>query len=186
MNKKILSGVVAVVVVIVVALVFRSGLPDTGKDSLKENVSAGNESERGKFVNLSPEALKASNIHTAEAVEREASALIAVTGTVEANQQKVQQVTPLVSGRVERVHVALGDRVQQGTVLAVISSPEVAEMHGKLHQAETRLNLALKNLERVQRAENRPLRSLMIFFSGQCRRIQEPDRERFSPRPATL
>jgi cobalt-zinc-cadmium efflux system membrane fusion protein len=106
-------------------------------------------------VELSPEALKAANIQTAEAEKRDATSLIAVTGTVEANQEKIQQITPLVSGRVERVNVVLGDRVAQGAVLAVISSPEVAEMHGNLHQAETRLRLADQTLERVLRTENR-------------------------------
>jgi cobalt-zinc-cadmium efflux system membrane fusion protein len=64
-------------------------------------------------------------------------------------------VTPLVSGRVDRVNVVLGDRVRAGAVLAIVSSPEVAEMHGKLHEAETRLALAEQNYARVQRAENR-------------------------------
>jgi RND family efflux transporter MFP subunit len=60
-----------------------------------------------------------------------------------------------VSGRVETVNVALGDRVRAGSVLASVSSPQVAEMHGKLHEAETRLMLAEQMYERVQRPENR-------------------------------
>jgi cobalt-zinc-cadmium efflux system membrane fusion protein len=99
--------------------------------------------------------LSAAGIETVSVVEHPAVALLRVTGTVEADQQQTQQVTPLVSGRVERVHVVLGDSVRAGTALAVISSPEVAEMHGKLHEAETRLMLAEQNLERVQKAENR-------------------------------
>jgi RND family efflux transporter MFP subunit len=64
-------------------------------------------------------------------------------------------VTPLVSGRVERVAVELGDAVRAGSVLAVIVSPEIAQMHGKLHEAETRVALAERNHARVMRAENR-------------------------------
>jgi cobalt-zinc-cadmium efflux system membrane fusion protein len=78
-----------------------------------------------------------------------------VTGSVETNQQQTQQATPLVSGRVERVNAALGDLVRKGAALAVIASPQIAEMHGKLHEAETALAIAERNYERVQKTENR-------------------------------
>ena len=106
-------------------------------------------------VELSEAALKAAKIETAEVTEQDAGETLRVTGAVETNQQQTQQVTPLVSGRVERVNVALGDRVRSGAPLAVVSSPEVAEMHGKLHESETRLMLAEKNLARVRQPENR-------------------------------
>ena len=51
----------------------------------------------------------------------------------------------------EQVNAALGDRVKRGRVLAVITSPEVAEMHGKLLEGQARLNLARKNLQRTER-----------------------------------
>ncbi len=83
------------------------------------------------------------------------AATFTVAGTVEPNQQQLQQVTPLVSGRVQNVYVALGDYVKAGTLLLRIDSPQVAEQHGKLHEAETRLRLAKINLDRVQQAANR-------------------------------
>lgn len=113
------------------------------------------EDESGKEVRLSPEALSAAGIEIQGVTQRPAVSLLRVTGTVEPNQQQTQQVTPLVSGRVERVNVALGDRVRAGSVLAVIASPEVAELHGKLREAMTREHAARRNLQRVQRAENR-------------------------------
>jgi membrane fusion protein, heavy metal efflux system len=113
------------------------------------------EAGAGSEVVLSPTALTAAGIEIVSVIERPAVALLRVTGAVEANQQQTQQVTPLVAGRVERVNVVLGDHVRAGSVLAVISSPQIAEMHGKLHGAETRLALTERNLVRVQRAENR-------------------------------
>jgi multidrug efflux pump subunit AcrA (membrane-fusion protein) len=109
----------------------------------------------GAEVELSEEALEAAKIEYGAVTERTAIALLRVTGTVEANQQHVQQVTPLVGGRVDRVQVELGDRVRAGAPLAVVSSPQIAEMHGKLHESETRLQNAERNLARVQKAENR-------------------------------
>ncbi len=119
------------------------------KTEAKEEHSVGGE------VELSEEALKATKIETAEVTEQAAGETLRVTGSVETNQQQTQQVTPLVAGRVERVNVALGDRVGRGATLAVVSSPEVAEMHGKLHEAETRLNLAQQTLARLRQPENR-------------------------------
>lgn len=82
-------------------------------------------------------------------------ATIRVAGTVEANEQQMQQVSSLAAGRVEEVHVALGDSVTKGMLLVKIESPQVAEMHGKLHEAETRLRLSKVTLERVKQAANR-------------------------------
>lgn len=78
-----------------------------------------------------------------------------VAGIVEPNQQQLQQITPLVSGRVESIFVALGDYVKPGALLVRIDSPQVAELHGKLHEAETRVQLATINLNRVQQSANR-------------------------------
>lgn len=86
---------------------------------------------------------------------RPPASTFSVTGSVEPNQQQLQQITPLVSGRVQKIYVALGDKVKRGKLLVRIDSPQVAELHGKLHEAETRLRLAKANLVRVQQAANR-------------------------------
>jgi len=83
------------------------------------------------------------------------SAKLRVAGSVEANEQQVQQVSALATGRVENVNVILGDEVRKGMLLLKIESPQVAEMHGKLHEAETKLKLSQVNLERVKQAANR-------------------------------
>ena len=124
-------------------------------NAVAENKNAEDDVRAGSEVVLSPTALAAAGIEIVGVTERPAVALLRVTGAVEANLQQTQQVTPLVSGRIERVKVVLGDHAQEGAVLAIVSSPEVAEMHGKLHEAETRLTLAEQNYARVQRAENR-------------------------------
>ena len=113
------------------------------------------EHSAGQEVEMSAEALKAARLEFAEVTARRFGGALRVTASVETNQQQTQQATPLVSGRVERVSVALGDRVRAGQTLAVIASPQIAQMHGKLHEAETKLALAERNLKRVEQAENR-------------------------------
>lgn len=121
----------------------------------KDERAGGHKEGEGDEVALSPEAVAAAKLEFAEVSARGGGGRLRVTGSVETNQQQTQQATPLVSGRVERVYVALGDRVRTGQPLAVISSPQIAQMHGKLHEAETKLALAERNLMRVEQAENR-------------------------------
>ena len=138
---------------IVLVLYMRSNQSVPTQQAISE--SSTTESESLDEVKLSPGALSAAGIEIEGVTQRPAVSLLKVTGTVEANQQQTQQVTPLVSGRVERVNVSLGDHVRVGSVLAVIASPEIAELHGKLREAMTREQAARRNLQRVQRAENR-------------------------------
>lgn len=148
-----LAALVAVIAVYTIFLRAR----DTQSTAVRSDTTR--EAEHGpgeaEEVKLSAEALASAGIEIEGVTQRPAVALLKVTGTVETNQQQTQQASALVSGRVERVNVGQGDRVRAGAVLAIISSPEVAEMHGKLREAETRLRLAERTLQRVQRAENR-------------------------------
>lgn len=156
-NIAILAMVVifAVVALIAVMLWARNDSPRAAEVKVNTETAGEKDEHAEEEVMLSPEALAAAGIEIEGVTQRPAVALIKVTGTVETNQQQTQQASPLVSGRIERVNVSQGDVVRAGAVLATISSPEVAEMHGKLRESETRLRLAERTLQRVQRPENR-------------------------------
>jgi membrane fusion protein, heavy metal efflux system len=156
-NVFIIVVVAIVALAAIVTLVLWSRSRQTKQQPGSDEAKQGETKDAGEpnEVVISPEALKAAGIEVVGVTQRPAVALQTVTGAVETNQQQTQQVTPLVGGRVERVNVVLGDRVKTGMVLATIASPEVAEMRGKLREAQTKLQLAQRNLQRVQRAENR-------------------------------
>jgi membrane fusion protein, heavy metal efflux system len=155
-NRRLVFVVVAALALAITSLLyFWTSDQATGPDGKAASAEHADEQGARDEVKLSEAALEAAKIEYATATLRPAMSLLRVTGTVEANQQQTQQVTPLVSGRVERVLVALGDRVKVGAPLAVISSPQIAEAHGKLHESETRLQNAERNLARVKKAENR-------------------------------
>lgn len=126
-----------------------------GEEKAAEKTEAAEEEHReGEaegLVELTPEAMNAAGIQYAQVAQRAAVAPLKATGTIEANQQRMQEVTPLVSGRVERVFAAAGDRVNAGTVLAIISSPEIAELHGKEIEARARVSLAESSLRRLRK-----------------------------------
>jgi len=113
------------------------------------------EGEEGREVKLEPETSASANIEIEAVTQRPAIAKLFVTGAVELNTEKTEMATPLVGGRIESVFYGVGDYVQQGAILAVISSPQLAQLHGKMHEARTRYELAQRNLARVQKAENR-------------------------------
>lgn len=106
-----------------------------------------------RSVELSEKNLQ--RIEVVTATTKRPTGSFSVAATVEPNQQQLQQITPLVAGRVSDIYVSLGDQVTRGMLLVRIDSPQVAELHGKLHEAETRLRLAKITLNRVQQAANR-------------------------------
>jgi membrane fusion protein, heavy metal efflux system len=155
-NRRLALFIVAALALAVAsALYIRLRDQDARPDEKAASEGQADEHGASEEIALSPEALAAAKIEYAEAALRSVGGHMRVAGSVEVNQRQTQQATPLVPGRVEKVYVALGDRVRAGQTLAVISSPQIAQMHGKLHEAETKLRLAERELERVQKSENR-------------------------------
>ncbi|REJ76270.1 MAG: efflux RND transporter periplasmic adaptor subunit [Acidobacteria bacterium] len=160
-NRKFVPWVVALVIIGVAALaaVLLIGFTRSGATEIEANAEteADSHSNEGgvREVKLDPESLNSAKIEIEGVTVRTAVALLKTTGTIENDPQRMQNVTPLVGGRIERMNVAVGDFVSRGDLLAVIASPQVAQMHGKMHEAETKLEIAERNLERVQKAENR-------------------------------
>lgn len=156
--KKRFVWIIAAVIVgliAIISVVWMATKKDTAEVKVEATKEEDHSDESGKEVKLDPEALESAGIEIEGVTSRPAVALLDVTGTVEADPQQTQAVSPLVPGRVEKVYVAIGDRVSSGQTLATIASTEITEAYGKLHEAENRLALARKNLQRVQRSENR-------------------------------
>jgi RND family efflux transporter MFP subunit len=154
----IAAGVLAVIGLITLALVWsRQSTTDKTEVSVtaEKKEDEHSEGEEAREVSLDPEALESAGIEVEGVTSRPAIALLWTTGSIEVNPQRMQIVSPLVGGRIEEAHAEVGDYVQRGSLLAVIASPQIAEMHGKLHESETRYELAQRNMSRVTRAENR-------------------------------
>ena len=127
----------------------------SGNDPAASTTTSPPESKTGREVSLDAEMLRSAGIVTETVTQRPAVAKMYVTGTVELNPEKTEMATTLVGGRIERVFYGVGDYVNQGATLAFISSPQLAQLHGKMHEARTKYELAARNLARVQKAENR-------------------------------
>jgi len=78
------------------------------------------------------------------------STKLVLPGVVEADPARTAAVLAPLGGRVLEVKVALGDRVAQGQVLAVLDSPDLAQAYDDYEKAADNFELTAKKLERQQ------------------------------------
>ena len=71
---------------------------------------------------------------------------IALSGKIEANEDKWVKVYPVVGGLVTEMKVQLGDYVTKGQTLAIIKSGEIADFQGQLSYARASIKIAEKNV----------------------------------------
>jgi len=150
-RKWIIAAVVALLAIIAIVVIRSRDAKPAATTQASAEGEEQHEGEAEGLIELTAEGMTAAGIQYAQVTERVAVAPLKATGTIEANQQRMQQVTPLVSGRVERVFAVAGDRISAGQVLAILSSPEIAELHGKEIEAQARASLAQSSLRRLRR-----------------------------------
>ncbi|HXE79276.1 MAG TPA: efflux RND transporter periplasmic adaptor subunit [Vicinamibacterales bacterium] len=102
-------------------------------------------------VTLTGEAARRAGIRLAPATTGEVREQIRIPAVVEANAYKQVAVTPLVTGRVTRVAVELGDRVRRGQSLAEIYSPELADAQREYLSFTGEFEAAHQALRRTER-----------------------------------
>jgi multidrug efflux pump subunit AcrA (membrane-fusion protein) len=78
----------------------------------------------GSTVVLTPRALALTGVRTERAQVSAVPESFATTGEIEFDPSRVVMVNAPVSGRVRRLSVAVGDRVNEGDTLATIENPE--------------------------------------------------------------
>lgn len=78
------------------------------------------------------------------------AAKLVLPGTVEADPARTASVLTPLAGRLLDLNVALGDRVEEGQVLAVIDSPDLAQAYDDNDKAADTLDLAGKSLRRQE------------------------------------
>lgn len=101
-------------------------------------LDAGSEAASNE-VTVPSDVLAAADIESEPVSVGAARERLQTTGVVEPDQRQIQEITPLVSGRVEQVSVALGDFVRDGAALLTLASPQIAELQGTLASARAKL-----------------------------------------------
>ncbi|MGE5453200.1 MAG: efflux RND transporter periplasmic adaptor subunit [Acidobacteriota bacterium] len=107
--------------------------------------------EASDMATLSDAQIKAANIELAQAGPGMVHTLLALPGEIRFNDDRTAHIVPKVAGVAESVFANLGQQVRKGQVLAVIASPQVAELRSELLNAEKRLGLARTTYQREKK-----------------------------------
>lgn len=99
-------------------------------------------------IALNAEQIKTNRIEISRAGPAQVTNRIRLPGEIRLNEDHTAHVVPRVAGIVERVDVSLGQTVAQGQLLAVISSPDLADRRSELLAAQRRLSAARTTYER--------------------------------------
>jgi cobalt-zinc-cadmium efflux system membrane fusion protein len=99
-------------------------------------------------VRVSPE--MAAQFKSEPLVAREITTSQEVAGRIEANEKRVTRIGAAVTGRVTEVLVDIGDRIQRGQTLALVSSPELTQAQLAYLRANAARELAERAEERAQ------------------------------------
>jgi len=102
-------------------------------------------------VELSADQIKAAGIATERAGSAAIAQAVQLPGEVRFNDDRTAHIVPRLPGVAESVSADLGQQVKKGQVLAVISSPELAELRSAELAARKRLDLAKLTYEREQK-----------------------------------
>ncbi|HJV01420.1 MAG TPA: efflux RND transporter periplasmic adaptor subunit [Burkholderiaceae bacterium] len=79
-----------------------------------------------------------------------ASHNVALPAVVEADPARTVNIVPPLAGRLTELRVRLGDAVRKGQILAVISSPDLAQAHADAEKARDARELADRALQRAR------------------------------------
>lgn len=118
-----------------------------GKEAKEEEHG---EHDEAHSVKMDPETQKKSGVLVAAAGKKSLGGVIAATGKVEVNADRIAHVSPRIPGKVVSVGASLGDGIGAGQVLARLDSVELGEALSRYHQTKTRLALAKNNMDRVK------------------------------------
>lgn len=143
----------ALIVWLAGSLVWASACSSEGSQEEEAGHEEG-EHEEGEHegeVHVDPAAVETAGIRVGAAERRALSGGASLPGEIRFDPLSTAHVSPLVSGRFERVEAQLGQEVEEGAVLAVLASADVSAAQANLAQAQARLRAAETALER-QRA----------------------------------
>jgi len=148
-NKRSILTILAAGAVLAAAILLWQRAPAHNDEHGDEHAAAAQEHEG--LVELSADQIKAAGITTERAGSAAIAQAVQLPGEVRFNEDRTAHIVPRLPGVAESVSADLGQQVRKGQVLAVISSPELAELRSAELAARKRLDLARLTYEREQK-----------------------------------
>jgi len=142
--------------IVLAGLVLGSAIVSWNKDGAPVPAQAKEDHKDGQredssLILMSDEQIRSGGIVMAQAGPASIGTLVRLPGEVKFNEDRTAHVVPRLPGVAESVQADLGQQVKKGQVLAIISSPELAELRSALLAAQKRLALAQTTYEREKK-----------------------------------
>ncbi len=142
----------------------------------------GGDTQSKEAIQVDANAAKQIGIKVESVAKRQLGFGIKTTGQIEAMPDRKAEITTPIRGKITQLLVKQGDKVQVGQTLAILSSPEVAELRvtsfekrveadGNVREAETNLQLAQQNYIRTQQITDAEIKQAQVEL--------KVDRERY-------
>ena len=106
--------------------------------------------EHSDHVELSPEAAREAGIVVSVAAMNAANETLSLPAELRFDADRVAAISPLVSGRIEKLTGREGDTISRGDTLAILASRELADLKAEYLSAETAETLARQALAREE------------------------------------
>ena len=111
----------------------------------------GEEHEAEESLSLTAEQMQQHRVKLAQVALGEVNQLQSFPAKLVVNTDRQAHVSPSFAGRVELVHVELGQQVKRGQALANLLVPDLVDQQANLQIAQTNLDLAKQDYEREHR-----------------------------------
>lgn len=149
--------------------------PEADQERAAESADTSGEAhaDEGDMVVLDTAAVAIGGIRLAP-VDTVSTTGLPVTGAITYDANLVSHIGSRAEGRIVRLNTDIGERVDDGEVLAVLVSPEVGQIRAELHEADALLDIARENYQREKRLESQGIssRKELLDAEAELRRIE--------------
>lgn len=150
-NKPLIAAILALGLVLALVIVFWNRDGGEQAHGHHDAAEATETHADDGLVRLSEDQIRSAGITLATAGPATVTHTIRLPGEVRVNEDLTAHVVPRLPGVAEAAPAELGQAVKKGQVLAVISSPALADLRSALDAARTRLALATTLYEREKK-----------------------------------
>lgn len=151
--------------------------PLCGMDLIPQEEPSGSEAAP-RSLSLSPAAVALASVETTEASRVPIEPEIRLSGTVQLDEARVEEITAWFPGRIEKLHVDFtGAEVDRGAPLFEIYSPDLYSAQQELLQAKARATSAANADDRLVEAARKKL-ALLGLSDAQIRSLERRDSPR--------
>ena len=156
-RRRIVTGALFV---LAVAAAFIAGLMMRGTRPVPEarpgsGIAAAAEDHPGEIIRLDEATQSRIGLRLAPAEQRTLKQTIQATGSVGPDETRMAHIRALARGRIDTVHVRLGDRVRAGQPLLVYDNADLGEAIGQYLSALSAIEKAMSEAEVAKRAADR-------------------------------